>query len=155
MKHLAEFRDPDARFESSGIQAKSQDKFGDRQSNLLFPFPRRLRSRALPSTSRNPTRTMRDRSPDRESPSRERGDRPPPGMLDPPRRGPAYKTKLCSLWQRGGCPRDPCSFAHGRSELRRFPGSRTSFPPRVGIHSPSLCPPFYSLSVFLLSFFLS
>jgi len=28
-KHSIEFRDPDARFESLGTQAKSRDKFGD------------------------------------------------------------------------------------------------------------------------------
>ena len=34
-KHLTEFRDPDARFESLGTQVKSQDKFGDLGCNLL------------------------------------------------------------------------------------------------------------------------
>ncbi|KAL0909548.1 hypothetical protein M5K25_020426 [Dendrobium thyrsiflorum] len=34
-----------------------------------------------------------------------------------------YKTKLCLLYQRGRCPRQNCSFAHGEVELRRFGGS--------------------------------
>ncbi|CAK9235909.1 unnamed protein product [Sphagnum troendelagicum] len=34
-----------------------------------------------------------------------------------------YKTKLCTLYlQRGHCPRQSCSFAHGEVELRKFPG---------------------------------
>ena len=36
MNHKTEFRDSDARFESSGTQAKLRDKFGDLGCNLLF-----------------------------------------------------------------------------------------------------------------------
>ncbi|KAL5200432.1 hypothetical protein ABZP36_021635 [Zizania latifolia] len=42
-------------------------------------------------------------------------------MMGPPRRGPAYKTKLCGLWKRGSCSRASCNFAHGDSELRGPP----------------------------------
>ena len=35
MNHKIEFRDSDARFESSGTQAKLWDKFGDLGCNLL------------------------------------------------------------------------------------------------------------------------
>ena len=35
---LIEFRDPDARFESLDTQAKSRDKFGDLECNLLSKY---------------------------------------------------------------------------------------------------------------------
>uniref|UniRef100_A0A0D9VCH2 C3H1-type domain-containing protein n=1 Tax=Leersia perrieri TaxID=77586 RepID=A0A0D9VCH2_9ORYZ len=72
---------------------------------------------------------------DRNSPIRERGIHRRSSaaeMLGPPRRGPAYKTKLCALWQRGNCSRDTCSFAHGTNELRRATASRNAFPHHPG-----------------------
>ena len=36
----------------------------------------------------------------------------------------SYKTKLCTLYHRGHCPRQICSFSHGSVELRRFSSSR-------------------------------
>ena len=39
MKHLAEFRNSNAQFESSGTQAKSWEKFGDLGCNLLKKDP--------------------------------------------------------------------------------------------------------------------
>eukprot|EP00245_Coleochaete_scutata_P000640 TRINITY_DN10743_c0_g2_i1.p1 TRINITY_DN10743_c0_g2~~TRINITY_DN10743_c0_g2_i1.p1 ORF type:complete len:634 (+),score=172.95 TRINITY_DN10743_c0_g2_i1:67-1902(+) len=32
-----------------------------------------------------------------------------------------FKTKLCTLFSRGHCPRDRCNFAHGEEELRKVP----------------------------------
>ncbi|KAG8095088.1 hypothetical protein GUJ93_ZPchr0012g19697 [Zizania palustris] len=52
-------------------------------------------------------------------------------MMGPPRREPAYKTKLCALWKRGSCSRASCRFAHGDSELRG-PPPHSPFPPRAG-----------------------
>lgn len=109
----------------------------------------RRRPRALPSSSipRLPPPLCAARLAVSGSPARAREMRE---MLDPPpRRGPAFKTKLCALWRRGSCPRGPsCGFAHGDGELRTPPPYST-FPPRAGpgiLHThlpppPSLPPP--------------
>ncbi|KAK4286245.1 hypothetical protein QN277_002828 [Acacia crassicarpa] len=34
-----------------------------------------------------------------------------------------FKTRLCVPYQKGRCPRQNCTFAHGNAELRRFSGS--------------------------------
>ena len=47
MKHVTELSDPDARFESSGTQAKLRNKCGDLWCNLLFFFAK-LNYSALP-----------------------------------------------------------------------------------------------------------
>lgn len=31
-----------------------------------------------------------------------------------------FKTKICEYYQRGHCPRDKCTFAHGEQELRKL-----------------------------------
>ena len=46
-----------------------------------------------------------------------------------------YKTKLCVLYERGHCPRQTCSFAHGDAELRGFSGS---FNGNLALYSNSL-----------------
>jgi hypothetical protein len=56
-----------------------------------------------------------------------------------------YKTKMCSLYmQRGYCPRQSCSFAHGESELRKLPGEAPELPPNISFF---LTPPLSHLVI--------